>query len=539
MRIIPCARVKKLVVAMPESKKAYEETTESNSLNKGHATIVSVISPILSEIDENEAAGIEGLQFIQESSELTQEEIDALDSKVRLKIDCWLMPIICITYTLQFLDKLSLNYAAAYTLIEDLGLSGQRYSWTAAIFNFGYIAGAIPANYLIQKFPVAKFTGVMIFIWAIILIGHIGAKNYGGILVLRFLLGVLESCISPSCMALTSSFYKKSEQPLRMCFFLSFNGIATMVGAILSWGLGHATHSSLKPWKLIFLVIGLMNLAWSVIFLLLCPDTPINARFLNAKEKLVGVERVSHNMMGIKNIKYKKDHIIEAVTDYKTLVYIFIGLACGVINGGSANFQSALIKGFGFSSVQSTILQMPTGAIEFAVISTAGIIAVLVKNTRCIIFCLLCVPSLAGLIGIALIPLEKKWALVGCAWLQYLIGGPVILSWVFLNANVAGSTKRTITNGFWFTFYAAGNIIGANIFYAKQKPRYRSGIIGLAVCYGCMIIIGILYRLTLMWENKKRDRKFGELIEETKADAILKGFYDYTDGQNQGFRYEL
>lgn len=182
---------------------------------------------------------------------------------------------------------------------------------------------------------------------------------------------------------------------------------------------------------------------------------------------------------------------------------------------------------------------MPTGAIEFAVISTAGIIAVLVKNTRCIIFCLLCVPSLAGLIGIALIPLEKKWALVGCAWLQYLIGGPVILSWVFLNANVAGSTKRTITNGFWFTFYAAGNIIGANIFYAKQKPRYRSGIIGLAVCYGCMIIIGILYRLTLMWENKKRDRKFGELIEETKADAILKGFYDYTDGQNQGFRYEL
>jgi hypothetical protein len=39
------------------------------------------------------------------------------------------------TYTIQFLDKLSLNYASAYTLIPDLGLEGQRYSWVAAIFS--------------------------------------------------------------------------------------------------------------------------------------------------------------------------------------------------------------------------------------------------------------------------------------------------------------------------------------------------------------------------------------------------------------------
>jgi hypothetical protein len=32
-----------------------------------------------------------------------------------------------------------LNYASAYTLIPDLGLEGQRYSWVAAIFNFGYL----------------------------------------------------------------------------------------------------------------------------------------------------------------------------------------------------------------------------------------------------------------------------------------------------------------------------------------------------------------------------------------------------------------
>ncbi|CAI8496042.1 unnamed protein product [Pichia kudriavzevii] len=171
--------------------------------------VVSYISERFEELDEDEKEGIAGLDHLIKANHLSAEEVEALDKKVRWKIDCYIMPIICITYTLQFLDKLSLNYASAYELIPDLGLEGQRYSWVAAIFNFGYLAGSIPANYLIQKFPVAKFTAIMIFIWAIILLGHIGAKNYGGILVLRFLLGVLESCISPSCMALSSAFYKE------------------------------------------------------------------------------------------------------------------------------------------------------------------------------------------------------------------------------------------------------------------------------------------------------------------------------------------
>lgn len=44
---------------------------------------------------------------------------------------------------LHRIDKLSLNYASAYSFIPDLGLEGQRYSWVAAIFNFGYLFWAI------------------------------------------------------------------------------------------------------------------------------------------------------------------------------------------------------------------------------------------------------------------------------------------------------------------------------------------------------------------------------------------------------------
>ncbi|GME73188.1 unnamed protein product [Ambrosiozyma monospora] len=135
----------------------------------------------LKNLDENEKKNIQGLELFDEARDISQEEIEAMNSKIVRKLDLHIIPILCITYLLQFLDKLSLNYAAAYSFKEDLGLTGQRYSWVAAIFNFGYLAGSIPANYLIQKYPVAKFTGITIFIWSILLLGHIGATNYGEI----------------------------------------------------------------------------------------------------------------------------------------------------------------------------------------------------------------------------------------------------------------------------------------------------------------------------------------------------------------------
>lgn len=128
------------------------------------------------------------------------------------------------------------------------------------------MVGTIPGNWLIQRVPVAKFTGCALLVWSVLLIGHIGARNYSDMMALRFLLGVMEATISPSNMMMCGMFYNKQEQPFRMCTFLSMNGVATMVGALLSYGLGHSTSTSLKPWQLIFMVIGLINFAWGSSF---------------------------------------------------------------------------------------------------------------------------------------------------------------------------------------------------------------------------------------------------------------------------------
>jgi hypothetical protein len=60
---------------------------------------------------------------------------------------------------------------------------------------------------LIQRLPIAKYMGGMLLIWSILVIAHIGAKNYAGILVLRFLLGMAEAGVSP-CSKWPHAIYK-------------------------------------------------------------------------------------------------------------------------------------------------------------------------------------------------------------------------------------------------------------------------------------------------------------------------------------------
>jgi MFS family permease len=443
---------------------------------------------------------------------------------------------ICITYTIQFLDKLSLNYANAYTLTPDLGLSGAKYGWVAAIFNFGYLFWALPANYLIQRLPVSKYTGSMILLWSVLLCCHVAAKNYAGILALRFLLGMFEASISPAIMNIVSMFYTRSEQPVRMCVFLAFNGMATMVGALLGYGLGHAHSPHIKTWQLIFLVIGLLNFVWAWVFLWVMPDSPSSAKFLTHKQRIVAIDRIASNNIGVKTKQFHKGQAIEALLDFKVHCIALIGLCCGVINGGVSNFSSSLIRGFGFSGIYATLLQLPTGAIEFVVVPLCGLAAGYFKDSRCWILAFICLPPLAGLLGIRLTPLSKRWSLVGCTWLQYLVGAPVILSWNLLTTNIAGHTKRSTANGLWFLFYAAGNIAGANIFFSREAPRYFSALTGLIVCYCGMVVVAIILRQYMWWENRRRDKKYGVGEDEQ---AVRDGFSDLTDGQAKHFRYAL
>lgn len=53
------------------------------------------------------------------------------------KIDLHILPILMMSYMLQYLDKQSINFASVYGLQKGTNLVGQDYSWLSSIFYFG------------------------------------------------------------------------------------------------------------------------------------------------------------------------------------------------------------------------------------------------------------------------------------------------------------------------------------------------------------------------------------------------------------------
>lgn len=106
---------------------------------------------------------------------------------------------------------------AIFGLRTDLNLLvGNRYSFAAAIFYIGFIAGAYPSMWLIQRYPVERVSAIIVAVWGVCLILTTQCTNYQGLYAQRFFLGALESGISPLFMVIVGSFYTKKEAAFRM-----------------------------------------------------------------------------------------------------------------------------------------------------------------------------------------------------------------------------------------------------------------------------------------------------------------------------------
>lgn len=98
---------------------------------------------------------LKALELLHEG-ELEDIELETAN-KLRWKLDLRLLPLLCLTYALQSIDKTTLGYAAVFGLEDDLKLHGTEYSWLGAIFYLGYLVWEFPTNVMLQKLPINHF----------------------------------------------------------------------------------------------------------------------------------------------------------------------------------------------------------------------------------------------------------------------------------------------------------------------------------------------------------------------------------------------
>ena len=152
-------------------------------------------------------------------------ELDEATNKRLLKIiDRNLIPLMCVVYGLNYLDKTTLSYASVMGIQKDIHLVGDDYQWLGSMFYFGYLAWEYPTNRLLQRLPLAKYSAFCIIMWGATLACFAAVSNFSGAVAVRFFLGVFEAAVTPGFALFTSQWYTKKEQGARTGFWFSFNG---------------------------------------------------------------------------------------------------------------------------------------------------------------------------------------------------------------------------------------------------------------------------------------------------------------------------
>lgn len=254
-------------------------------------------------------------------------------------------------------------------LQPDTGINGDQYSQLALVFYVTYLAFEFPTSYLMQRLPTAKYLGVNVCAWGLMVACTSAANNWAGLVSLRVLLGCFEAVVAPSLMIITTMWYKKSEQPPRVGLWYVGTGVGKMVGAITSFGLQHYTGQAFKSWQIMFLVFGLITIVVGILVILFLPDSPMTSK-LSQEEKVWAIERLRDNKTGVENKHFKLPQVWECFKDPQTWLLTLIVLSSNVPNGFISSYQATVIQSFGFTSKEAALLSIPSGAV--ACIATIG-----------------------------------------------------------------------------------------------------------------------------------------------------------------------
>ncbi|KXJ90136.1 major facilitator superfamily transporter [Microdochium bolleyi] len=425
------------------------------------------------------------------------------NSRVLRRIDTVLLPIMLTVYFLQVADKTTLSYASVFGLIDDIGLEGDQYSWLGSIVYLAQLIMQFPLAWLLVRLPIAKFTSIMVLLWGTALCLMAATHSFGSMMIARFCLGAFEATIGPSFVAITAMWWKRGEQTTRTSYWFAMNGVAATLGSLITYGIGHI-QSSLRPYQLIFLFFGVITVAFSFVMLIFMPDSPIEARFLNDHEKLIAIERLRVNQMGVASHEWRPDHLKETLLDLKTWLWFALSLSISIPSGGITTFGPLIISTFGFDKFETTLFNMPYGVIQGISILGGSYLATKWKRKSNVIVWLSC-PVIVGYMILLALPhdAEHQVMLLFGYYLVSIYPGitPLVYSWSM--QNTAGDTKSKCNNAALFLGQSLGNIIGPLLYSQTDAPGYAPGLASNLILFFAIVGLTMLASVHLRRLNER------------------------------------
>lgn len=369
-------------------------------------------------------------------------------------------------------------------------------------------------------------------------------RSFPGLVINRFFLGLFEAGCLPLFSLITSQWYRRREQPLRVAAWYGTNGLATILAALLAFLL-----APLPPpwqWQSLFLLTGVLTLLTVPLIRLRLPSDISSASFLTPTERLQALERVRANQTGVGgNTKFQPFQACEALTERKTYLFLALAFANNLGAQVTNTFGPLILGGIGdFPPRTTTLLNIPFGATQYVIIVAVALFATKIRYKSAALVAVI-VPVLVGLTVLYVVPRDGSHTgglVAGYYLLAFIFGGnALIVAWIL--ANTGGQTKKAVVMGLYNAASAAGNVVGPLVF-GDETGGYKFGLrVTLAVfAVMAVVVVGLVGELVML--NRRR-RRGGEVVVDRSMEGAVgevgvgggHGLEDATDGENEAFVY--
>lgn len=209
-----------------------------------------------------------------------------------------IIPIAFITYSLAYLDRANFGFAAAGGMNEDLHITKGMSSLLGSLFFLGYFFFQIPGAHYASHKSAKKLIFISLILWGGLATATGMVSNVNSLIIIRFVLGVVESAVMPSMLILLSQWFTKQERSRANTFLILGNPVTVLWMSVVS---GYLIDS--LGWRWMFILQGAPGILWAFVWWKMIDETPKEAKWLTVQEKTALEEQLMKEQQGIKPVK--------------------------------------------------------------------------------------------------------------------------------------------------------------------------------------------------------------------------------------------
>ncbi|RMY99616.1 hypothetical protein D0862_07055 [Hortaea werneckii] len=459
------------------------------------------------------------------------------EHRVRRKLDTHLVLFVAMLYMMSFLDRSNIGNAKIAGLVEDLKLDDDQYEWLLTAFYIAYILFEW-MTLCYKIFPPHIYISCCVMAWGVLASLQSITSSFGGLLVLRALLGIGEAAFVGIPFYL-SFFFRKDELAFRIGLFISAAPLATSFASSLAWGIvSLGGKTGIASWRLLFLLEGFPACLVAVWAWWWLPDNPASARWLRDRDRKVAILRMRKEDDGVEpsekasaaqaNLPRHKQKfnwrlVLSTLKDPKAYLTAGMFFCCNVAFSSMPVFLPTIVSSMGFSQRASQGLSAPPFMFAFFVVLVTAFLSDRIKSRS--------IPMIyhATLAMLGYIVLAVAGAAHFGHTLRYLAVFPIcagffsavtiVITWTVNNqpSDEGRGTGMAMLN----VIGQMGPLVGTRLYPDAEAPYYVKGMAVCAVSMAMVAGLALALRFVLKAQNARSRGEWHLRESDAEGEALV------------------